>query len=153
MSLRKAAIAFNAADSSLRVLSELPTVIERRFAKEAVGSDVIATHACHLVSQESIDSAPLPLRTMTRRSHRSKQNTQFLLPFLIQTNSVSQPPVWHASCLLTSGFCGHQNGGRSAAFRALTNEMDWIAVKELILAGVIEENGHQVSDLGTTAFH
>jgi hypothetical protein len=37
-------------------------------------------------------------------------------------------------------FRGHQNDGRCVAFRALTNEMDWIAVKELISAGVIEEN-------------
>jgi len=43
-----------------------------------------------------------------------------------------------AQCL---DFSGHHNGGRCVAFRALTNEMDWIAVKELISAGVIEENG------------
>src|SRR6266446_2747899 len=51
---------------------------ERRFAIEAVGSDAIATHACHLVSQQSIDSAPLPLRTMTRRSDKS--NTKYSIP-------------------------------------------------------------------------
>src|ERR1700730_6083877 len=72
------------------IISEWPTIhgqrqrvkdsppSSRRFAKEAVGSDVIATHACHLVSQKSIDSAPLPLRTMTRRSDRS--NTKYSIP-------------------------------------------------------------------------
>jgi len=57
----------------------LPTVIEkRRVTKEDVVSDVIATHAYHLVNQESVDSAPLPLRTMTRRSDRS--NTKYSIP-------------------------------------------------------------------------
>ena len=40
--------------------------------------EVIATQACHLVSQKSIDSAPLPLTTMTRRSDRS--NTKYSIP-------------------------------------------------------------------------
>src|SRR6266581_3353532 len=39
-----------------------------------------------------------------------------------------------------------------SAFGALTNEVDWVAVKQLISAGVIKEDGHQVSDFGTTAF-
>jgi len=42
--------------------------------------------------------------------------------------------------------------GAVRRFRALTNEIDWIAVKQLISAGVIEANGHHVSDFGTTAF-
>jgi hypothetical protein len=39
---------------------------------------VLGTQACHLVSQRSTDSAPLPLRTMTRRSDRS--NTKYSIP-------------------------------------------------------------------------
>src|ERR1700731_2961161 len=50
----------------------------RRFGKEGVDSDVIGTQACHLVSHKSIDSAPLPLTTMTRRSDRS--NTKYSIP-------------------------------------------------------------------------
>jgi hypothetical protein len=49
-------------------------------------------------------------------------------------------------------FGGRQNDGRSTAFRALTNEIDWIAVKQLVSAGVIEENRHQIPDLRATAF-
>jgi len=29
--------------------------------------------------------------------------------------------------------------------------MDWIGVKQLVAAGMIEEDGHQVSNLGATA--
>jgi hypothetical protein len=46
---------------------------------------------------------------------------------------------------------GHQDSWCSASLRSLTDEMDWIAVKQLIAAGMIEENGYQVSNLGATA--
>ena len=49
-------------------------------------------------------------------------------------------------------FSGHQDGRRSAALCTLTNEVDWITVKQLISAGMIKENGHRISDFGTTAF-
>jgi len=42
--------------------------------------------------------------------------------------------------------------GARAAFRALTNEVDWVTIKQLISAGMIEENGHEISDFGTAAF-
>jgi predicted nucleic acid-binding protein len=42
--------------------------------------------------------------------------------------------------------------GWCSAFGALANEIDGVAVKQLISAGVIKKNGHQVSDFGTTAF-
>jgi hypothetical protein len=48
-------------------------------------------------------------------------------------------------------FGGHQHGWRSAALGTLTDEMDWIAVKQLVSASVIKENGHQVSNFGATA--
>ena len=46
---------------------------------------------------------------------------------------------------------GTRMAGRCSAFRALTNEVDWVAVKQLISAGMIKEDGHQISDFGTTA--
>src|ERR1700722_11745682 len=38
------------------------------------------------------------------------------------------------------------------AFRALTNEVDWVAVKQFISAGMMEQNRHQVADFGAAAF-
>jgi hypothetical protein len=59
--------------------------------RSAVGLVSIATHACHLVSQKSIDSAPLPLRAMTRRSDRS--NTKYSIPSpLFDPNQFSVHP-------------------------------------------------------------
>ena len=46
-----------------------------------MGSDVSSTQACHLVSHKSIDSAPLPLRTMTGRSDRSNAKYSIPSPF------------------------------------------------------------------------
>jgi len=48
-------------------------------------------------------------------------------------------------------FSGHQDSWRSASLRALTDEMDWIAVEQLISASVIEKHGHQISNCGATA--
>jgi hypothetical protein len=49
-------------------------------------------------------------------------------------------------------FSGHQDDWRSAALCTLTNEVDRIAVEQFISAGMIEKNGHQISDFGTTTF-
>ena len=49
-------------------------------------------------------------------------------------------------------FGGYQNDGGVTAFRALSNEIDWIAVKQLVSAGVVKENGHQIPDFCATAF-
>lgn len=38
------------------------------------------------------------------------------------------------------------------AFCALSDEIDRITVKQLVSAGVIEENGHQIPDFRATAF-
>jgi hypothetical protein len=46
---------------------------------------------------------------------------------------------------------GTRNGEWCSAFRALTNEPDWVAVKPFISAGVIEQNGHLVLDFGAAA--
>src|SRR6267378_1582997 len=40
----------------------------------------------------------------------------------------------------------------SAALCSLTNEVDWIAVEQFVPAGVVEKNGHQISDFGATTF-
>ena len=48
-------------------------------------------------------------------------------------------------------FSGQQDGWRSAALRTLTNEVDRIAVEQLVSAGMIKKNGHQIPDFGTTA--
>jgi len=48
-------------------------------------------------------------------------------------------------------FTGRQDDWYSPPLCTLTNEIDQIAVEELISVGVIEENGHHISDFGTTA--
>jgi hypothetical protein len=48
-------------------------------------------------------------------------------------------------------FSGQQDGWRSAALCTLANEIDRIAIEELVSAGMVEKNGHQISDFGTTA--
>ena len=95
----------------------LPTVIEkRRVAKEDVVSDVIATHAYHLVNQESGDSAPLPLTTMTRRSDRS--NTKYSTPSpFFDPNQFSVHPSGQFpfgeglrnDCCLSRSLCGRDS--------------------------------------------
>ena len=35
----------------------------------------------------------------------------------------------------------------------MPDEVDWIAVEQLVSAGVIEKNGHEISDFGATAFY
>jgi hypothetical protein len=40
----------------------------------------------------------------------------------------------------------------SAALCTLTNEVDWIAVEQFVSAGVVEKNGHQISDFGAATF-
>jgi hypothetical protein len=42
--------------------------------------------------------------------------------------------------------------GRSEGPVGGNTEVDWIAVKQLVSASMIEENEHQISDFGTTAF-
>ena len=37
------------------------------------------------------------------------------------------------------------------ALCTLTNEIDRIAVEQLVSTGMIEKNGHQISDFGATA--
>src|SRR5438477_9666318 len=49
-------------------------------------------------------------------------------------------------------FTGHEDGWRLTALCTLTNEVNRIAVEQLISAGMIEENRHQVSDFCATAF-
>ena len=41
---------------------------------------------------------------------------------------------------------------RLVSIESLNSWADRVAVKELISTGMIEENGHQVSDLGAAAF-
>ena len=48
-------------------------------------------------------------------------------------------------------FTGHQDDWHSPPLCTLTNEVDRIAVEQLVSAGVIEKNRHQISDFGTTA--
>ena len=48
-------------------------------------------------------------------------------------------------------FGGHQDSWCSASLCTLTDEVDWIAVKQFVSAGMVEEDGHQISNLGTTA--
>ena len=89
---------------------------ERRVAKEDVVSDVIATHAYHLVNQESGDSAPLPLTTMTRRSDRS--NTKYSTPSpFFDPNQFSVHPSGQFpfgeglrnDCCLSRSLCGRDS--------------------------------------------
>jgi hypothetical protein len=48
-------------------------------------------------------------------------------------------------------FSGRQDSWCSASLCTLTDEVDWIAVKQLVSAGMIEKHGHQISNLGATA--
>ena len=50
-----------------------------------------------------------------------------------------------------SDFYWRKQGGRGSSLGTLTNKVDRVAVKQLIPAGVIEENRHQVSDLRAAA--
>jgi hypothetical protein len=84
------------------------------------------------------------------------QQRVLLHPHWKKRPATSPPPALHASRALLpackpSTLSGTMNGGRCSTFGALTNEMDWVTVKQLISAGVIKKNGHQVSDFGTTA--
>jgi len=38
-------------------------------------------------------------------------------------------------------FCGQQAGACCSSLRALTNKIDWIPVKELVPAGMMEKHG------------
>jgi hypothetical protein len=47
-------------------------------------------------------------------------------------------------------FSGRQDSWCSASLCTLTDEVDWIAVKQLVPAGVIKQDGHQIPNLGAT---
>jgi len=48
-------------------------------------------------------------------------------------------------------FTGRQDDWHSPPLCTLTNEIDRIAVEQLVSAGMVEKNRHQISDFGTTA--
>jgi hypothetical protein len=49
-------------------------------------------------------------------------------------------------------FSGRQDSWCSASLCTLTDELNWIAVKQLVSAGMIEKHGHQISSLAQLLF-
>ncbi len=44
-----------------------------------------------------------------------------------------------------------EDAGRFLSFRALTNQVNRITVKEFVSTGMVEQNGHHATDLRATA--